>query len=73
MMKLSQILTTVRKHIAELTVVDDASFKHYLQDKLGHLSHAVRSEMEPVLRKYRHVFHVKGSNDFRGTDLIEHK
>jgi len=29
--------------------------------------------MEPVLRKYRHVFHVKGSNDFRGTDLIEHR
>jgi hypothetical protein len=27
--------------------------------------------MEPVLRKYRHIFHVEGSNDFRGTDLIE--
>jgi hypothetical protein len=29
--------------------------------------------MEPVLRKYRHVFHVDGCNDFRGTDLIEHQ
>jgi hypothetical protein len=29
--------------------------------------------MEPVLRNYRHVFHVEGSNDFRGTDLIEHR
>jgi hypothetical protein len=29
--------------------------------------------MEPVLRKYRHIFHVEGSNDFRGTDLIEHR
>ena len=23
--------------------------------------------------KYRHVFHEEGSNDFRGTDLVEHK
>jgi hypothetical protein len=29
--------------------------------------------MEPVLRKYRHIFHVEGSNDFKGTDLIEHR
>jgi hypothetical protein len=28
--------------------------------------------MEPVLLKYRHVFHEDGSNDFQGTDLVEH-
>jgi hypothetical protein len=27
--------------------------------------------MDPVLKKYRHIFHVEGSNDFKGTDLIE--
>jgi hypothetical protein len=26
-----------------------------------------------VLRKYRHVFHQEGSNDFKVTDLVEHK
>jgi len=55
------------------TIVDDANFKQYLQDKLQHLTHAEISLMETLLRKYRHVFHVKGSNDFRGTDLIEHR
>jgi hypothetical protein len=29
--------------------------------------------MEPVLRKNRHIFHVEGSNDFKGTFLIEHR
>jgi hypothetical protein len=29
--------------------------------------------MVPGLRKYRRVFHVEESNDFRGTDLIEHR
>ena len=29
--------------------------------------------MEPILIKYRHIFHEEGSNDFRGTDLVEHK
>jgi hypothetical protein len=55
------------------TVVEDANFEQYLQDKLGHLSQEERSVMEPVLRKHRHIFHVEGSNDFKGTDLIEHR
>ena len=53
-------------------VVNDSSFTQYLQDKLGHLSHAEKSVMEPILVKYRHVFH-EGSDEFRGTDLVEHK
>ena len=28
--------------------------------------------MEPILLKYRHVFHEEGSIDFQGTDLVEH-
>jgi len=54
-------------------VVNDSSFKQYLQDKLGNLSRAERSVMEPILLKYRHVFHEESTNDFRGTDLVEHK
>jgi hypothetical protein len=55
------------------TVVDDSWFKQYLQDKLGHLTQAEKSVLEPVLAKYRNVFHREGSNDFRGTDLVEHR
>jgi hypothetical protein len=55
------------------TVVDDANFEQYLQDKLGHLSQAKRSVMEPVLRKYRHIFHVERSKNFKGIDLNEHR
>jgi len=29
--------------------------------------------VEPILVKYRHIFHEEGSNGFRGTDLVEHK
>ena len=29
--------------------------------------------MESILIKYRHIFHEEGSNDFRGTDLVEHR
>jgi hypothetical protein len=29
--------------------------------------------MEPVVMKYRHVFHQEGSNDFKCTDLVEHR
>ena len=54
-------------------VVNDTSFKEYLQDKLGQLSQAERSVMEPILIKYRHIFHEEGSNEFRGTDLVKHK
>jgi hypothetical protein len=29
--------------------------------------------MEPLLTKYRHVFHQENSYDFKGTDLVEHR
>ena len=61
------------KHRKVNMVVNDNSFKEYRQDKLGHLSQAERSVMDPILIKYRHIFHEEGSNDFRGTDLAEHK
>jgi hypothetical protein len=42
-----------KTHCGVNTVLDDANYERYLQDKLGHLSHAERSVMEPNLRKYR--------------------
>jgi hypothetical protein len=53
------------------TVIEDANFEQYLQDKLGHLTPKERLVMEPVFRKYRYIFQVEGSNDFKSTDLIE--
>jgi hypothetical protein len=50
------------------TVIEDANFEQYLQDMLWHITHNERSVMELVLRKYRHIFHVEGNNDFKGTD-----
>jgi hypothetical protein len=43
----------------------DSSFRQYVRDKLGHLTPEERSVMEPVLIKYRHVFHQEGSNDLK--------
>ena len=49
------------------------SFRQYLNGKLEHLTVEERSVMEPLLMKYKHVFHQEGSNDFKGTDLVEHR
>jgi hypothetical protein len=40
---------------------------------LGHLSQEERATLEPVLLRYRHVFYDEDINDFRGTDVIEHR
>jgi len=47
---------SMKQRCAGNTVVNDPSFKQYLQDKLGHLPPAERSVLEPDLLKYRHVF-----------------
>jgi hypothetical protein len=51
----------------------DESIKQYLNDALGHLSQEERATLEPVLLRYRHVFYDEDQNDFKGTDLIEHR
>lgn len=48
-------------------------FSKYLHDKLEHLDCQERQVLEPVLRKYRHVFHDEQSNDFKSTDVVEHQ
>ena len=54
------------------TVKDETKFRKYADSVLGHLSKHERAVMEPVLRKYLHVFHLD-ENRFQGTDLVEHR
>jgi len=44
-----------------------------LQRKLDHLTPEDRQHIEPVQRKYSHVFHDEVSNDFKETKAIEHQ
>jgi hypothetical protein len=37
------------------------------------LIQADKELIEPVLLKYSHIFHDEGTNDFKGTDLLEHQ
>ena len=39
------------------TVGNDSSFRLYMKGRVGHLTRDDRSVIEPVLMKYRHVFH----------------
>jgi len=55
------------------TVGKDTWFQVYLRDRLVHVNPEERSILEPILVKYRHVFHREGSNEFRGTDMAEYK
>jgi hypothetical protein len=38
-----------------------------MKDKLTHLI-----QEEPVLMKYKQLFQVEGTNNFQGSDLVEH-
>ena len=40
---------------------------------LDHLTQDARQHIEPVLLKYAHVFHDEDSNDFKGTNVVEHQ
>jgi transposase InsO family protein len=48
-------------------------FQKYASEKLAHLSHAERKCIEPVLVKYAHVFHDEQSNEFRSSNVVEHR
>jgi len=53
-------------------VADKAKFSTYLQGVLNHLRENEKAVMEPVLRKYSHVFNIDENSQFTGTDLVEH-
>ena len=48
-------------------------YRKLLLGQLDHLSEEQKQVIEPVLMKYAHVFHDEDSNDFKGTDVIEHQ
>jgi len=54
-------------------VEDEAKFRDYLREVLGHLPEHERAVMEPVLCKYKRVFHMNEDSPFQGTDLVEHR
>jgi hypothetical protein len=51
----------------------EALYNKLLHDKIDHLSQEDWLYIEPMLRKYAHVFHKEKSNDFKGTDVIEYQ
>ena len=50
-----------------------ALYEKLLRNKLDHLSREEKQILEPVLLKYAHVFHDEETNDFKGTNIIEHE
>jgi hypothetical protein len=54
-------------------LTDPAKFRKYLHGVLGLFSSEEQGVMEPVLRKYRHVFHLDENSQFKGTDLVDHQ
>ena len=51
----------------------ESKYSEYLEGVLGHLTRKERAVLEPVLRKYRHVFHDLKAAEFKGTDIVEHR
>jgi hypothetical protein len=44
-----------------------------MKDKLDHLDNKKKGLIEPVLKKFAHVFHDEDINDFKSTTVVEHK
>jgi hypothetical protein len=51
---------------------NEALYQKLLQGKLDHLTEEERQVIEPILLKYTHVFHDEETNDFPGTNIVEH-
>ena len=52
---------------------NEALYKKLLPGKLNHLSHGDRRHIEPILKKYAHLFHDEEENDFKCTNVTEHQ
>ena len=55
------------------TVADETKFREYVNQVLGYLPKQDRDVLEPVLRKYRNLFHLYEDSPFPGTVLEEHR
>ena len=52
---------------------NEALYRKLLNGKLDHLNQEDRELIELILLKYAHVFHDEKTNDFKGTNIIEHE
>jgi hypothetical protein len=52
---------------------EQSLYDKLLRDKLDHLTHDDRRNIEPVLLKYALIFHDEESNDFKGKNIVEHQ
>jgi hypothetical protein len=52
---------------------NEALYNKLLSGKLDHLNSDERRHIETVLLKYAHVFHDEDRNDFKATQVMEHK
>jgi hypothetical protein len=48
-------------------------FDLYLNEKLGHLTEQDRNKLEPILKKYSHIFYQEGSSAIGCTSTVKHK
>jgi hypothetical protein len=55
------------------SVCAETKFREYLRGALSHLNPQDKVVMEPVLLKYRTVFHDAEDRHFKGTDVVEHR
>ena len=51
-----------------VNTVTEATYNKYLDSTLGHVTRKERNVLDPVLRKFRHVFHHDEDAEFKGTD-----
>jgi hypothetical protein len=56
-----------------VNTVAEAKYSKYLDSALGHLTRKERNVLEPVLNKFRHVFHPDEDAEFKGNGLVEHR
>ena len=52
---------------------NDALYQKLLSGKLDRLTLEDKQQIEHVLQKYAHVFHDEETNDFKGTNVVEHE
>ena len=52
---------------------NEALYRKLLKGKFDHLKQEYSDLIDPVLLKYAHVFHDEETNEFKGTNVIEHK
>jgi len=69
----SSCLTSGNRVCKQVNTAAEAKERQYLDSVLGNLTRKERAVVEPVLKKFRHVFHHDDEAEFKSTDLVEHR